>query len=107
MEIVNAADRSCVERHDYVAFAQAGLFGRAVFFNRNDQHACLERQIIKANDSPMDRHVLAGHADVATSDFSFLNEPASHKFCGVARDRETDSLGWTNHCRVYADHFAG
>src|SRR6266568_7703327 len=55
----------------------------------------------------MDRYVLTGHADVASANFSLFDQPASHKFCGVTRDRETDSLSRTNHRRVDADHFAG
>ena len=73
VQLVDAADRFRVERDDHIAFAQAGLFGRAVFFHRNDKHASLERQIIKAHHPTVDRHVLAGHANVATANFSFFN----------------------------------
>ncbi len=83
------------------------MLGRTAFLDRNNKHAGFPRQIVKANDAPMERHILSGDADVTAPNFGVFDQPASHEPCGVARDRETDSLRRPDHCRVHTDHFAG
>ncbi len=54
----------------------------------------------------MQRRSLPSHADVTATNPPLLDQPAGNEFGGVARDRETDSLGRPNHRGVDSDHFA-
>ena len=53
----------------------------------------------------MNRHILAGHADIAAPNFSVANQPARHEFRGVTCDRETDSLCRPDHGGVHPNNF--
>src|SRR6266705_5261714 len=64
VEVVNRADRSLVESNNDVALPQTGALCRAVFFDRGDQHACFQRQTIKSDHAPMQRHILTGDTDI-------------------------------------------
>ncbi len=53
----------------------------------------------------MQRHILTGHTNVATPDFSIANQPSGDQPGCVARNGKADALRRTNHCRVHADYF--
>src|SRR5215831_14651608 len=105
--MMHSADRLAIERDDQIALAQAGSFGRTVLLDRNNQHARLKWQTVKAHDPPVNRHVLTGDADVTAPDFSVSDEPAGHKFRRVTGDREADSLRRPDHRCIYAYDFTG
>src|SRR4030088_2298422 len=92
MQIVNASDRLLIESNDQIAFVNARAFGRAALFHRNNEHPGFAWKIVEAHDAAMQRHVLAGDADVAAPNFPIADEPCGHEFCGIARNRETNTL---------------
>src|SRR5262245_56626387 len=61
---------------------------------------------MKPDDTPVERNVLPCHSDVTATDLSIANQSASHEFCRVDRNRETDALSRQNHGRIDADDFA-
>src|SRR5919198_1319004 len=105
--MMHAPDWLIIERNNQIALAQTSAFGGAVLLNRNNQDGRLKRQAIKSDDPPMNRHVLAGYADVTAPNASVADEPSSHQFGRVSGDGEADTLCRPDHRRVYAHHFAG
>src|SRR5207302_1548414 len=79
VQVVDASDRLAFERHDQITLAQSGPFGGAVLLNRNDEDAGLQRQTVKSDDPPVNRHVLPGDTDVTAADFSVFNKPARYE----------------------------
>ena len=64
------------EADDQVAVAQPAARRRAVRLERHHEHAGLGRQLVVAHDAPVQRHVLAGDADVAAPDAPVADQPA-------------------------------
>src|SRR5438874_1798208 len=106
VQIVHVRDRFVVEGDNHVIGPYAGLFRWTPFFNRDHHCTTLLRQLIKARHSAMQWRSLPSHADVTATDPPLLDQPAGNEFGGVARDRETNSLGRSNHRWVDSDHFA-
>src|SRR5207237_8859824 len=98
--------RSVFTAKNPVSGPYAGLLRRTRFFNRDYHCAALVRQVIKARHPAMQRRSLASHADVTATDPPLLDQPAGNEFGGVARDRETDSLGRPNQRGVDSGQFA-
>src|ERR1035438_7009341 len=102
VQIVNASDRLLIKTDDQIAVANTCAFGWAVLFGGDNEHACFQRKIVIADNAAVQRHVLTRDADVAAPNFSIANKPRGHELRGIARDRETNALGWPDHGRVNA-----
>src|SRR5205814_7210632 len=65
MQVVDAADRTAVERHNQIAVAQPGLLARTSRLDRHDEYGGRRRQPMRNNKPPRHWHVLTADADVA------------------------------------------
>jgi hypothetical protein len=61
---------------------------------------------MKAHHTPVQRNILAGHADVAATDLAVADQPARNKLGSVHSYRKADSLRRQNDCSIDADHLA-
>src|ERR1700722_11122829 len=106
MQVVDSSYRFVAERDDDVAFTQPRRSRRTAIFNPNYDHARFLRQIVEANDPPVDGNGLRRAADVTAPDSSIAKQPAGNKFCGIDADGKADSLRRQDCCRVYTDDLA-
>ena len=61
---IDAGDRMSAEFNDHVAFTQTGKLRRTVRFDGKHQHAVLNGQMVVANHTAVQFHVLSGQTDV-------------------------------------------
>src|SRR5262245_52264226 len=91
MEIVDTGDRRARESDHDVAVLQSGSAGGATRFNRDDEYAGRDRELILSCDRSRNRDGLAGEADVASTDAPVANQSRRDEPRGVARNREAQS----------------
>ena len=72
----------------------------------DDQNATVHRQPIKANDSRVNRHVLAGHSNPTAPNATVFNQPGGNELGRVAGDGKANSLCGKNDGCVNADDFS-
>jgi hypothetical protein len=63
VKIVNGCNRPPFETDDGVTFLQSSCRRWATRFHFHDQHSTLVGQFVESNDSRMEWHVLASHAN--------------------------------------------
>jgi hypothetical protein len=105
MQNVDFGYRVTAESDDDVPFLQPGLSTSAPGLDGNHQDAAVDEKIVSPDKPSMDRNVLTGNTDVPTTNSSILDQLPGNEFRRVDRGSETDTLGWENHGRVYADNF--
>src|SRR6185436_8401203 len=69
-------------------------------------HASLDRQIVKADETPRQGNILSTNTDIAPSNPPVLDELRGDKLRRTHGNREADSLRRQDHCRVDANHFS-
>src|SRR5690348_110185 len=106
MQIVDTRDYLIPVPNDDIALQQTRAIRRTTRFHARDQYARLHYQAMKADHAPGDVHILAGQAQIATPDFSVLDEPAGDELRCVDADGETNALGRANDRGIDTHHLA-
>ena len=78
------------EPDDHVTLDQPRALRGAPRFDRDDQHAALGGQIVKARDAAQDRRILPAHADITALDAPVFQQTGSWRWHSV-RSRQTMS----------------
>ena len=104
---MHAPNRVIIERNNQISLAQSRALRGTLLVDRNNEDTGFKRQTIESDDAPVNRDVLPSYADITTPNASVADKPSSNQFGGVTSDREADTLGRSNHCRVYAYDLAG
>src|SRR2546430_5857251 len=107
IQIMHAPDRLTIERNNQISLAQSRAFRGTFLVDRNNEDTRFKRQTIESDDAPVDRDVLPSYADITTPNASVADKPSRDQFGGATSDCEANTLGRSNHCRVYAHDLAG
>ena len=75
MEIIDAGDWCFFKGDDDVSRGQAALSSRTVQFNPRYQDTLIIGEFMMADQSRMDRGILAGQSEIASPDFAVPNDP--------------------------------
>src|SRR6266850_6378782 len=100
VERVNGRNRLPIKLDEHIAFTQSRRASGAVRLDRDHQDAAWRTQMVKADQSAVQRNVLSANAQKTAPDFAFLDEPRSHVLCGINADVEADALSRQNDGRV-------
>ena len=92
MEIVDPGDWSLVKADNDVAFAQTSFSARTIVFKRDDENPAFNRQVVKANDTSRQRHILSRESDITPTHSTVANQPAGDKLRRIDRSGEADAL---------------
>src|SRR5439155_27134886 len=103
MQVVDAPNRTSVERNNQIAIAKPGLLAWTSRLQRHDENGGRGRQPVRNNEPARHRHVLTDDADVTAPNPPVADEAGRHETSRVAGDRETQTLSRQDRRRVDAD----
>jgi len=106
VQVVDTGHGLSVERDDDVVLAEAGGFGRTAGLDRQHANARRRGQPVMQDEASGQRHLLAGDAEIASSNPAVAQQTRHDEAYGVARDGEAEPLGGQNHRRVDPDDLA-
>jgi hypothetical protein len=106
VEAVDIRHWLAVKSNEDIPIADTRLERRTSRFHRNDEDAALDTQTVAPNESAIQRHILAGNADVSPTNPAVFNEATGNVRGGVDPDSEADSLRGRNDGCVDPDDFS-
>jgi hypothetical protein len=104
MQIVYASHWLSLQRNDDVPGSQTRSLGWTVLFHGQNQCPTLSRQLVKADNSPMDGNCLPGNPNIAPANAPIAQQTAGDKFRSVNPDRKANPLRWQNRRCIHPDH---
>jgi len=104
MQFVDGRHGLAFEPDNNITFAKARPMTRTVRLDTDDEHTPLDRQTMEADNTLVDRDILAGDTDPTPANPTIFNEPCGNKLSGVTCNREADPLRGQNNRCVHADN---
>src|SRR6267378_912950 len=92
VQAIDTGDRCFVETDDDVSFPQSSGGRRASGLDRNHQQSLLDRQIVKADNAPVQLHILSADADVTAPYPAVLDQPSRHILGGINGNGKAEAL---------------
>ena len=76
VQVVDATQYRIVQRDDDIAFLESAAFGRALFFDGNNQHAGFRLELLRANDEAGNRNGLPADAEISATNAAVFDQMA-------------------------------
>src|SRR2546426_8193843 len=106
MQVVDAPNRTSVERNNQIAIAKPGLLAWTSRLQRHDENGGRGRQPVRNNEPARHRHVLTDDADVTAPNPPVADEAGRPETSPGFCDRGKQTPNRPDRRRVDAEHFA-